>query len=98
MIMKGYKCFETGADMKVLAKVSTKIREFNTCLNSNLSPDEASTVLDRLCQTMAAQVHWEAKLHVLQCLAFFKIPKFTETLAEAFLLTHKVVLPGPSFR
>lgn len=59
--MKGYTSFETGADRKVLAKVSKKIREFNSCLNNNnLSPDEASTLLDTLCGTVASTNRYHA--------------------------------------
>ena len=58
--MKGYKAFETGADMKVLSKVSTKIREFNTTLNTNLSQELISTGLDGLCQTIAATSRYHA--------------------------------------
>ncbi len=58
--MKGFKAFETGADMKVLAKVSAKIREFNTCLNSNLSQDEVTSVLDQLCETIASTNRYHA--------------------------------------
>lgn len=58
--MEGYKSFETGADMKILSKVSAKIREFNTCLNNNLAQEEVSSVLDRLCETIAATSRYHA--------------------------------------
>jgi phospholipase A-2-activating protein len=52
--MKGYKTFETGADKKVLSKVCGKIREFNSSITNNLTQEEASSVLDGLCDTIAA--------------------------------------------
>ncbi len=52
--MRGYKSFETGADKKTLAKVSTKIAEFNTAFNSNLSSNEISVLLENLISTIAA--------------------------------------------
>jgi len=56
--MKGYRKFETGADMKILTKVCGKIREFNSSAidSNNLPPSEISSdgnVLDSLCQTIA---------------------------------------------
>lgn len=58
--MRGYKTFETGADQKVLSKVCNKIREFNSCLNNNLSPNEIDGTLDSLCQTIAATNRYHA--------------------------------------
>uniref|UniRef100_A0A7S3QBI1 Phospholipase A-2-activating protein n=1 Tax=Chaetoceros debilis TaxID=122233 RepID=A0A7S3QBI1_9STRA len=63
--MKGYRKFETGADMKILAKVCGKIREFNSSAidNNNLSPSEISSdgnVLDSLCQTIATTNRYHA--------------------------------------
>jgi phospholipase A-2-activating protein len=58
--MIGYKCFDTGSDTNTLSKICKKIREFNLTLNSNLSPDEASTELDHLCATISATNRYHA--------------------------------------
>jgi len=58
--MRGYKAFETGTDVKVLSKVSHKIREFNSSMESNLAPEEVNSVLDGLCQTIAATNRYHA--------------------------------------
>eukprot|EP01083_Nonionella_stella_P062517 162532_1 len=67
--MKGYRKFETGADMKILTKVCGKIREFNSSAidNNNLSPSEISSdgnvstsTLDSLCQTIATTNRYHA--------------------------------------
>jgi phospholipase A-2-activating protein len=58
--MRGYKSFETGADVKVLSKVSHKIREFNSSMENNLAPQEVNFVLDGLCQTIAATNRYHA--------------------------------------
>ena len=58
--MKGYKSFETGTEMKTLMKVSKKIAEFNTALNSNLSQDELTNVLGNLLETISATSRYHA--------------------------------------
>ncbi len=69
--MKGYKSFETGTEMKTLTKVSKKIAEFNTALNTNLSQDELSNVLGNLLETISATNRYHATTvsdHELQIL------------------------------
>jgi|AntRauTorckE5430_2_1112549.scaffolds.fasta_scaffold01742_4 phospholipase A-2-activating protein len=58
--MRGYKAFETGADAKILFKVCIKIREFNESLENNLAPEQVTSVLDGLCQTIAATNRYHA--------------------------------------
>jgi len=58
--MRGYKSFEAGADMKTLTKVSKKITEFNSALNTNLSSDEVTTVLGNLVSTIASTNRYHA--------------------------------------
>jgi FOG: WD40 repeat len=58
--MKGYKSFETGTDRTTLEKVYKKIEEFNSCPNNNLTPNELSSVLNGLCQTIAATNRYHA--------------------------------------
>jgi len=58
--MKGYKSFETGADVTTLEKVCKKIQEFNSCPNNNLTPDEMTSVLNGLCDTIAATNRYHA--------------------------------------
>ncbi len=58
--MKGYKSFETGTEMKSLTKVSKKIAEFNTALNSNLSSEELTNVLGKLLETISSTNRYHA--------------------------------------
>jgi len=58
--MRGYKSFETGADAKILSKVCNKIREFNSSMENNLAPEQVNSVLDELCQTIAATNRYHA--------------------------------------
>lgn len=52
--MIGYKYFESGSDEVTLSKIRNKIYEFNSTLNSNLSPKEISSDLDHLCEIISA--------------------------------------------
>ena len=58
--MKGYKSFETGADMKTLRKAAKKIAEFNSALNTNLTSDELNVGLENLLSTIAATSRYHA--------------------------------------
>jgi phospholipase A-2-activating protein len=58
--MKGYRSFETGTDLTTLEKVCKKIQEFNSCPNNNLTPNELTSVLNGLCETIAATNRYHA--------------------------------------
>ncbi len=59
--MKGYRKFESGADMKVLTKMISKIQTFNTsALDSTNLSSAQMTQLEAMCQTLAATNRYHA--------------------------------------
>lgn len=62
--MQGYKIFDAGIDKKGLAKVVSKVREFNAAVDSSntLSASEASDVLDSLSNTLSVTNRYHSSI------------------------------------
>jgi len=56
---RGFLSFATGTDPKILSKITSKIREFNPSLNTNLTAAELEQI-DVLCSTLGATNRYHA--------------------------------------